>query len=62
MRERTNGQAPIEPEGQTRWFNWAGRHPGVFLLGALVMAILALRESPRAVDSDPGDEEVPLFV
>lgn len=62
MREQTRGPAAIESESHTGWFYWTGRHPGVLLLGALVMAILALHESPRAAESDPGDEEVPLFV
>lgn len=46
------------------WFEWAERHPGVVLLGALAVAILALQESPRAerCESDADGEEVPLFI
>jgi hypothetical protein len=64
MYEQTVGKAAIEIERLTGWFNWAGRHPGVVLLGALVMAILALPKSPRTGDIEPdlGDEEVPLFI
>ena len=61
MREQTDEPA-IKSERHTGWLNWAGQHPGVLLLGALVMAILALRGSPRIKDRDPSDEEVPLFV
>jgi hypothetical protein len=64
MREQASDKAPIESERHTGWFNWAGRHPGVVLLGALVMAFLALQESPshEDVERDTSDEEVPLFI
>ena len=64
MREQSNGTAAIESEYHTHWFNWAGRHPGVVLLGALVMAIMALQKPPckKDIEHDSGGEEVPLFI
>jgi len=64
MREQASDKAPIESQRHTGWFNWAGRHPGVVLLGALVMAILALSESPGTedIERDTSGEEVPLFI
>ena len=64
MREQAADKPPTESERHTGWFNWAGRHPGVVLLGALVMAILALSESPgpEDIERDPSGEEVPLFI
>jgi hypothetical protein len=46
------------------WINWVGRHPGIVLLGALVMTILTVQESPGTKDpeDDSSDEEVPLFI
>jgi hypothetical protein len=64
MYEQTNRKAAIRFESGPGWLNWAGRHPGFVVLGALVVAILAFTKSPetRDVESDPGDEEVPLFI
>jgi hypothetical protein len=64
MREQTDGKAAIESERHTGWFNWAERHPGVVLLGALVMGILALQKAPRSedIERDTTGEEVPLFI
>jgi hypothetical protein len=64
MYEQASDKPPIESERHTGWFNWAGRHPGVVLLGALVMAFLALQESPchEDIERDTSDEEVPLFI
>lgn len=64
MREQTDDKAAIESEHHAHWFNWAGRHPGVVLLGALVMAIIALQKSPGTedIEHDPGGEEAPLFI
>jgi hypothetical protein len=46
------------------WINWAGRHPGIVLLGALAMAILTLQKSPGTLEPEyeSSDEEVPLFI
>jgi hypothetical protein len=46
------------------WLFWPGRHPGVVLLGTLVVAILAFRGSAPAKDvqTDSTGEDVPLFV
>jgi hypothetical protein len=54
----------IRPEHGAGWLDWAGRHPGLVLLGTLVVAILALSESPEPEDSelDASGEEVPLFI
>lgn len=48
----------------SRWRNWARRHPGVLLLGAVAVVVLALPEPARLhdVERDPGGEEVPLFI
>ena len=64
MHEQVPGKAAFQLEPHTGWFNWAERHPGVVLLGALVMAILALQKSPRTEDfeRDTSGEEVPLFI
>jgi hypothetical protein len=58
------GIPPVQIERQNGWFNWAERHSGVLLLGALMMAILALPKSPGTADieRDPSGEEVPLFI
>ena len=47
-----------------RWFAWAGRHPGVILLGAVAVAVLAIPKPTRKhnVESDSAGEEVPLFI
>jgi len=46
------------------WFRWAERHPGVMLMGALVVALMALRmpSKTRDTDRDISGEEVPLFI
>jgi hypothetical protein len=64
MREQASDKAPIESERHTGWFKWAGRHPGVVLVGALVMAILALSKSPGTDETErnTSGEEVPLFI
>ncbi|HMD85552.1 MAG TPA: hypothetical protein VKO18_12735 [Terriglobia bacterium] len=58
------GEAAIQLARHAGWFNWAERHPGVVLLGALVMAILALPRSPKTedIEDDTSGEEVPLFI
>ena len=45
------------------WINWAGRHPGIVLLGALAMTILTFQKSPGTMEPEheSSDEEVPLF-
>lgn len=46
------------------WIHWAGRHPGIMLLGALAMAILSLQEPHKneGADRDSSGEDVPLFI
>ena len=48
----------------TDWVKWAGRHPGYFLLGALVMALVSLQQSPNAqdVEINSSADAVPLFI
>lgn len=64
MREQAAGEEAVRIERHTGWLEWAGRHPGVVLLGALAMAILALNDPPRteSVECDANGEEVPLFI
>jgi hypothetical protein len=64
MHLQTAGKVAAEAGKLTGWINWVGRHPGIVLLGALVMAILSVQTSPGARDSesDSDDEEVPLFI
>jgi hypothetical protein len=54
----------IRPEHGTGWLDWAGRHPGLLLLGTLVVTVLAFSESTGPEDSelDASGEEVPLFI
>jgi hypothetical protein len=63
MREQTAGKETSQLAGPG-WFNWIGEHPGVVLLGALVVATLALENSPEIedIERDPTGEEVPLFI
>jgi hypothetical protein len=62
MREQQTGET--RPERGTGWLDWAGRHPGLVLLGSLTIAILAYRNSPEPEDTelDASGEEVPLFI
>ncbi len=64
MRDSFKGQVPIQLGTPTDWFNWAKRHSGILLLGALAMAILAFRKSRPANELPPDTtgEEVPLFI
>ena len=64
MHNEPRGEAAVRVERASSWFRWAGQHPGVVLLGALAMALLALRKPPQAAvaESDASDEEVPLFI
>jgi hypothetical protein len=64
MYNQTDRNAAIQLKPRTGWFNWAEQHPGWVVLGALVVAILALNKSLKTPDlePDPGDEEVPLFI
>ncbi len=64
MHAQTAGKAAVGVGKLSGWITWAGRHPGIVLLGALVLAILSVHESPRAGDTerDSNDEEVPLFI
>jgi hypothetical protein len=58
------GRTIIELRKLSGWFDWAGRHPAVVLLGALAVAIVALQQSPgsEASELDGSGEEVPLFI
>ena len=64
MFEQTDEKAAIQLESNPGWFKWAGRHPGLVALGALVVAVVALNKSLkiREIEPDTGDEEVPLFI
>jgi hypothetical protein len=64
MHKKASGRAAIQVEHHAGWFNWARRHPGVVLLSALAMAILALPKSPKTenTESDASGEEVHLFI
>ena len=64
MREQPVDYATNQDERRPGWLFWPGRHPGVVLLGTLVVAILAFRKSPPAEDVQPDslEEDVPLFV
>jgi hypothetical protein len=57
------GNAPTQQQ-KHRWFGWAGRHPGVVLLGTMLVVVLALPKPSRSrdVERDTTGEEVPLFV
>jgi len=58
------GKVALEIGKQSGWINWMARHPGLVLLGALAVAILAARQAPD--ENDPGpdssQDEVPLFI
>jgi len=60
--------APGDETPQTRsghrWYDWAAQHPGVVLLGAVAVALLAVPTPPRTcdVERNPEGEEVPLFI
>jgi len=58
------GNSAFEIDKLTGWFNWMGRHPGLVLLGALAMAIVAVQESTEAEPTEhaSSEEEVPLFI
>ena len=64
MREQAEDNGTIQNKQSRGWFNWAAGHPGIMLLGALVVAIVALQKvpEPQETDIDPGGEEVPLFI
>jgi hypothetical protein len=64
MREQTYGQETIEDKQRMEWMRWAERHPGIMLMGALVVALMALRmpSKIRDTDRDISGEEVPLFI
>ena len=62
MREHPHGQAGSELVAN--WLGWPARHPGIVLLGTLVVAILAFSGEPKLEDTDLDStgEEVPLFI
>lgn len=64
MRERAIGKVAIEIDRLGGWLGWAARHPGIVLLGALAVTLLAVEESPKAepVVCDSCEDEVPLFI
>ena len=48
----------------TRLFQWAGKHPGYFVLGTLMVAFLSVQHAAQTqndVQDSPADD-VPLFV
>jgi hypothetical protein len=63
LRAERRDKAPC-PRQRHTWFGWAGRHPGVVLLGAVIMAIIAIPDPPSVheVEDDSTGEEVPLFI
>jgi hypothetical protein len=46
MSEQAEGKSATPREQHIGCFAWAERHPGVVLLSALAMAVLALPKSP----------------
>jgi hypothetical protein len=64
MLDQTNGQETIQDKQHMEWLRWAERHPGIMLMGALVVTIVALRmpSKTRDTDRDISGEEVPLFI
>ncbi len=64
MNEQGNSNETTQVEGKGGWFNWAKRHPGVILLGALVIAVLAYHKSPTTgnFERETNGQEVPLFI
>lgn len=61
MREQGEGKSATPREQHIGSFAWAKRHPGVMLLSALAIPILALPKSPttETIESDTSGEEVP---
>ena len=47
MRVQTAGNGGVGAGKLIGWVDWAGRHPGIVLLGALVTVILSSRMAPR---------------
>ncbi len=64
MREQTREKSALEKGTLGGWFDWATRHPGFLLLGALAVTLLAAEKPPEAEDAntDSCDEVVPLFI
>ena len=64
MREQAEDNAEIYLGQRSDWLRWPGRHPGIVLLGTLIVAMLAFRKSPPADDAqlDTTAEGVPLFI
>jgi uncharacterized membrane protein YdfJ with MMPL/SSD domain len=64
MREQPRRHEQISSAFGTSWIDWAAHHPGIVLLGTLVVAILALSGAPKPEDTtlDSSGEEVPLFI
>jgi hypothetical protein len=60
---QSNGTQPADPR-VTSWLEWAGRHPGVVLLGTLLLAALLTPTQPsrNQPEADAGSEDVPLFI
>ena len=60
MPSSTSSSEPVQRSASRPWRD----RTAVVLLGALVMAILALQKSPRTEDfeRDTSGEEVPLFI
>jgi hypothetical protein len=64
MREPQAGTEEVRSQSGMGWLDWAGRHPGLVLLGSLAVAMLASSKSPETTDTelDASGEEVPLFI
>jgi len=64
MCEQPRGQEHTRSALGTSWIDWAVRHPGLVLLGTLVVAVLAITGSPKPAEMelDADGEEVPLFI
>ena len=64
MRIQTAGEGGVEVGKLIGWIDWAGRHPGIVLLGALVTVILSAQMSPTGAETESAacNDEVPLFI
>ena len=63
VRQNAGSKKSTQQRGR-HWLGWASRHPGVVLLGAMLVVALALPKPIRIrdVERDTTGEEVPLFV
>jgi hypothetical protein len=58
------GNTKFEAGTLKRWIHWAGEHPGLMLLGALMIAVLTMQPTgePQDAAQDSPVDDVPLFV